>query len=156
MRMTCSRRSICSDPARLRSTVDPGIHLAVMSAASPQDAAMAQRIEQACLAMEQATDAATRTAADTFLQAFRDTPRPYTLCTLLLQGSAVANAQFIALATMKVAIQREGRVLGGATLAQLKDQLLNCLVMRANTWVSSKGTCDAGDVVASECSLCVE
>ncbi|MDO9334132.1 MAG: hypothetical protein Q7T57_06390, partial [Dehalococcoidales bacterium] len=99
---------------------------------------MVQQIEQACLAMERAADAGTRDAADAFLQTFRATSRPYALCTFLLQGSFVSHAQFSALDTIKIAVQREGRVLGGAFLEELKNTLLNCLVTRAGTGTWTK------------------
>ena len=84
----------------------------------------------------QAPDAATRTEADQFLQSFRSSVRPYALCTLLLQSEGASPAvQFVALATMKEALRREGRLLGSAQLQQLKEQLLQLVVARVHQWV---------------------
>jgi hypothetical protein len=95
-------------------------------------------VEAACRALESATDGATRAAADAYLQSFRLTPRPYAVCIALLQQSALPNAQFISLSTVKAALAREARLLGGAHLTALKDQLLQCIQHRAHTWVSAK------------------
>lgn len=90
----------------------------------------------AAMTSSQAPDAATRTEADQFLQSFRSSVRPYALCTLLLQSEGASPAvQFVALATMKEALRREGRLLGAAQLQQLKEQLLQLVVARVHQWV---------------------
>jgi hypothetical protein len=50
------------------------------------------------------------------------------------QGSGSAQAQFVALATIKEALRREGRLLGQQQLHALKEQLLQLVQARVNTW----------------------
>ena len=53
-------------------------------------------------------------------------------------GGAVAGGaqtQFVALSTMKEALRREGRLLGQAQLSAIKEQLMQLVSTKANTWV---------------------